>query len=162
MEIFNELVSILLEKNLTITSAESCTGGLFSSEIVSVPNASRVLSAAFVTYSEDAKSEIIGVNPEIIKNCGVVSESVAVEMASGAANKTDANVAVGITGYAGPATDENDDTAGRVCFGFYVNGKTVSSKKEFGDIGRNAVRELAVIYAAKTLISLINRFGDIK
>lgn len=162
MEIFDELVSILIDKNLTVSCAESCTGGLFSSNIVSVTNASKVLSSAFITYSEDAKIKLVQVNKDSITNYGVVSEQVAVEMAVGAAKMSQADVAVGITGYAGPATDKNDDTAGRVCFGFYVNGKTVSSKKEFGDIGRNAVRELAVIYAAKTLISLIKRFGDIK
>ncbi|MBR3768124.1 MAG: CinA family protein [Clostridia bacterium] len=160
MNIFEELVKLLIEKKLTVSAAESCTGGRFASEIVSVPNASSVLEASFVTYSERAKTELVGVDADIINSFGVVSEKTAIEMAKGASEKAHSDIGVGITGYAGPSTDENDDTVGTVCFGFFVNGKTVSSTKHFGDIGRNAVRELSVIYAAQTLIKLIKTFGE--
>lgn len=155
MKIFEELVSLLKEKNFTVSAAESCTGGMFASCIVSVPDASKVLNASFVTYSVDAKCKIVNVNPETVSVYGVVSENVAVQMAKGAAEAADSNVGVGITGYAGPATDENDSTVGTVCFGFFVNGKTVSTTKHFGNIGRNVVRELSVEYAATTLVSLL-------
>lgn len=155
MKIFEELVSLLKEKNFTVSAAESCTGGMFASHIVSVPDASKVLKASFVTYSVDAKCKIVNVNSESVSVYGVVSENVAVQMAKGAAEAADSNVGVGITGYAGPATDENDSIVGTVCFGFFVNGKTVSTTKHFGNIGRNVVRELCVEYAATTLVSLL-------
>lgn len=157
MSIFEELVSLLREKRLYISSAESCTGGLFSSEIVSVSGASDILSSSFVTYSEKAKEDILGVRAETIEKYGVVSENVAIEMAKGVCRISGADIGVAVTGYAGPASSPEDDTAGTVCFAFSVNGKTISSTKHFGDIGRNAVRNVAVFYMAETLISLINK-----
>lgn len=158
MNVYEELVTALKERGLKITFAESCTGGLLSAYLVSVSDASSVFDGGFVTYSEEMKSEMIGVNPDIISTFGVVSENVAVEMAKGAAKKTKANVAVSITGYAGPKKDENDTMVGTVCFGFYINGKTVSSTKCFGDIGRNPVRDLAANYGASMALKLIRTF----
>ncbi len=160
MKIYEELVSLLKEKGLKITFAESCTGGLLASEVVSVPDASAVFDGSFVTYSNEIKCRFAGVNGDTIDSFGVVSENVAVEMAKGAAMNTGADVAVGVTGYAGPKKDENDTDAGTVCFGFAVNGKTMSSTKHFGDVGRNAVRELSAVYVAQTLVKFINAFGD--
>ncbi len=156
MNVFEELVELLIKKEMKVTAAESCTGGLFSSSVVSVPDASKVLSAAFVTYSEDAKCRFADVPRELIDTFGVVSENVAVAMAKGACKNAGADASVGITGFAGPAYDENDTSVGTVCFGFCVNGRTLSATRNFGNIGRNAVRELSAIYAASTLIKLIN------
>lgn len=160
MSVFVELVNLLIDNNLYISSAESCTGGLFSSNIVSVANASKVLSSAYVTYSRESKTNILSVSDDTIDSYGIVSEQVALEMAKGVTLISGADVGVGITGYAGPATSSDDTTAGTVCFGFCVKDKTVSATKKFGDIGRNTVRELAVQYAAATLCSLIKIFGD--
>lgn len=160
MNVYEELVSLLKEKNYKVTFAESCTGGLLSAYLVSVAGASSVFDGGFVTYSEKMKHDTVDVKMETVSTFGVVSENVAVEMATGAAKRAKADVSVGITGYAGPKKDEKDTAAGTVCFGFFVNGKTVSSTKYFGDIGRNAVRELAANYAASTLIKLIRTFGD--
>ncbi len=159
---FEQLVKVLIDKKLHISAAESCTGGLFASYIVSVPDASQILSSSFITYSNDAKINILSVPASAIDEFGVVSEKVAVDMANGAIKLSGAEVGLGITGFAGPAYDENDDTVGTVCFGFVVNGKTASATKKFGNIGRNAVREIAAQYAAQTLISLIDKFGDVK
>lgn len=160
MNSFEILVNELINKGLKVSAAESCTGGLFASGIVSVPDASKVLAASFVTYSDEAKCKLVGVNKKTIDEFTVVSENVAVEMAKGAAENGFAEAGVGITGYAGPASDENDTLVGTVCFGFYVNGKTVSSTKHFGNIGRNAVRELSAIYAADTLLRLVKLYGN--
>lgn len=160
--VFERLVKILIEKSIHISAAESCTGGLFASNIVSVPNASKVLSSSFVTYSDEAKINILSVPAMTIDEFGVVSENVAVDMAKGAVRLSGAEIGIGITGYAGPSYDENDDTVGTVCFGFFINGKTVSSTKKFGNIGRDVIRELSAAYAAQTIIGLINKFGDIK
>lgn len=162
MNIYEELVSLLKEKKLKITFAESCTGGLLAAEVVSVPDASSVFDGSFVTYSNEIKCRFAGVSSDTIDSFGAVSENVAVEMAKGAAMNTGADVAVGVTGYAGPKKDENDTTAGTVCFGFTVNGKTMSSTRQFGDVGRNAVRELSAVYAAQTIIKLIKAYGDKK
>lgn len=162
MKEFEELVFLLKEKGLKISAAESCTGGMFVSYLVGIPDASKVLAASFVTYSEEAKTRFAAVNPETIEKFGVVSENVAVEMAKGVCKIAPSEVGVGITGYAGPAAFPDDPDAGTVCFGFAVNGVTVSSVKHFGDIGRNAVRELSVLYAANTLTGLIRKFGDKK
>lgn len=162
MKEFEELVFLLKEKGLKISAAESCTGGMFASYLVGVPDASKVLSASFVTYSEEAKTKYADVNIATIEKYGVVSENVAVEMAKGVCKNNSAEVGLGITGYAGPSASSDDTDAGTVCFGFCVNGITVSSVKHFGDIGRNAVRELSVLYAANTLTTLIKKFGDKK
>ena len=99
---FHELVNLLAQRGWTVCAAESCTGGLFAAGIVSVPDASKVLERSFVTYSEQAKTELVGVPPETIENFGVVSEETAAAMAEGAAAAAGADVGVGITGYAGP------------------------------------------------------------
>lgn len=160
MNSFEILVAELIKRNMTVSAAESCTGGLFSSGIVSVPDASKVISASFVTYSEESKINLVGVRKETIENFGVVSENVAIEMATGAMKAAGSNAGVGITGYAGPALSESDTTAGTVCFGFCVNGKTLTATKHFGNIGRNVVRELSAVYAAATLTKLVRCCGN--
>lgn len=155
-----QLVELLIAKDIKISAAESCTGGMFISKLIDVPGTSEVIGASFITYSDEAKINIVGVNPHTIEQFGVVSEKTALEMATGAARTACADIGVGITGFAGPFSDDNDPDAGRVCFGFFVNGKTISATKAFGNIGRNAVRELSCIYATDTIIKLIKTFGD--
>lgn len=155
-----QLVKILIDKKLKISAAESCTGGMLISKIIDIPGSSEIVGASYVTYSIDAKINTVGVNFETIDAYGVVSENTALEMAVGAMKTAKSDIGVGITGFAGPFDDEDDPDAGKVCFGFCVNGKTVSSTKIFGNIGRNAVRELSCVYAIDTLIRLINIFGE--
>ncbi len=155
-----QLVNLLLTKKLKISAAESCTGGMFISKLIDLPGTSEIIGASFVTYSVDAKINTVGVKKETIDKFGVVSENTALEMSVGAMKTAQSDIGVGITGFAGPFQDDNDADAGRVCFGFCVKGKTVTATKRFGNIGRNAVRELSCIYAIDTLIKLINTFGD--
>ncbi len=159
MTSIEQLVNILLEKKLKISAAESCTGGMFISRLIDFPGTSEIIGASFITYSDEAKIKTVGVNPATIVEFGVVSENTALEMAVGAKNTAGSDIGVGITGFAGPFRDDDDPDAGKVCFGFSVNGKTVTSTKRFGNIGRNAVRELSCLYAVETLIKLINTFG---
>ncbi len=154
-----QLVNLLLTKKLKISAAESCTGGMFISKLIDIPGTSVIIGASYVTYSVDAKINTVGVKAETIERFGVVSENTALEMAVGAKNSAKSDIGVGITGFAGPFRDDDDPDAGKVCFGFSINGKTVTSTKCFGNIGRNAVRELSCIYAIDTLIKLINTFG---
>ena len=123
MDIFKELVQVLIEKNMTIASAESCTGGLFASHIVDVPDASKVLNASVVTYSNDAKEKYARVSNETLDKFGAVSEQVAGEMAEGIAKETGANVGISFSGVAGPTGGTPEKPVGTVCVGCYIDGK---------------------------------------
>ncbi len=155
MELEEQLVDLLIEKNYHIAFAESCTGGLCSATLVNVANASKVLDMSFVTYANEAKTELLGVNEETISAHGVVSEEVAKEMANGVAKKANSNVGVGITGVAGPSGGTEKKPVGMVCFGFFINGETKTCTKQFGEIGRNQVRKSSVEFVYQTLIELI-------
>ena len=96
------VVTELIRRGWHITFAESCTGGLAAGRLVDVPDASRVLDRAFVTYANDAKHELLGVRTETLDAYGAVSEQTAREMAAGAARAARAEIGVGITGIAGP------------------------------------------------------------
>ena len=154
MDVFNELVKALKNKQYHIAAAESCTAGLFCSHIAEIPGASDVFSFGFVVYSEEAKCRILGVQPETITAFGVVSEQTATEMAVGAAQKADAEIGVSFTGFAGPGSDPGFPV-GRVCFGYALNGVVTAETVEFGNIGRNAVREQSAAHAARKVLKLL-------
>jgi len=156
VELEEQLVDLLIEKKMHISFAESCTGGLCCGTLVNVANASKVLDMSFVTYANEAKIELLGVNPDTILANGVVSEEVAAEMAKGVANKAKSEIGVGITGVAGPGGGTAKKPVGMVCFGFYVGGKTITKTILFGEIGRNQVRKSSVEFVFQTLIDLIN------
>ncbi len=149
-----KLVELLKQKNMRICCAESCTGGLLNATLVSVVGASDVLDMGFVTYANEAKIKLLCVKREDIDSFGVVSEPVAVQMASGACKVSGAQVGVGISGIAGPGGSEHKPE-GMVCFGFCVNGKTFSETKQFGAIGRQNVREKSCEFAIDRLLELI-------
>ena len=146
------IVDILKEKGWHIAFAESCTGGLAVARLVGVPDASWVLDASVVTYANEAKISYLGVSPETIKAYGVVSEQVALEMATGVAKNNNAEVGVGISGIAGPGGGTDAKPVGTVCFGFYVNGEVYAYTEYFGDLGRNKVREASVDFVYEKLV----------
>lgn len=139
MHSVNDLVNLLIDNNLTISTAESCTGGMLASKIIDVANASKVINESFVTYSNEAKIKYLNVEEEIIKKYGVVSKEVAHEMALGCNKQTNSNICVGITGLAGPG-GYNSIEAGTVYVGIYIKGIVYDLLYKFGDIGRNEVR----------------------
>lgn len=155
MALEEQLVDKLLEKNLKISFAESCTGGLCCGTLVNVTNASKVLDMSFVTYSNESKMQLIGVKADTILANGVVSEEVAYEMAEGAAATAGSEIGVGITGVAGPGGGTDKKPIGMVCFGFCINGKTTTYTKQFGEIGRNQVRKSSVEFVFQTLIEML-------
>ena len=155
MELNEILVNKLIDKNYKIATAESCTGGLLAAKIVDVANASKVLDMSFVTYSNESKIELLGVSENLIKEFGVVSEEVALKMAYGVSKKANSEVGVGISGIAGPTGATSTKPIGMVCFGFYVNGRSYSVTKYFGEIGRNNVRNCSVIFALDFLNSIL-------
>lgn len=149
-----KLVNLLIEKGLHITTAESCTGGMISSRIVNVPDASKVLDAAFVTYADNAKVQFIDVPHNLIEEHGVVSEPVAEAMAMGVAAKTSADIAVATSGIAGPGGGSDELPVGTVCFGFYLNGEHFSETCHF-DGDRQAVREQATEYVLNKVYEML-------
>ncbi len=149
------VVDRLIKKNYHISFAESCTAGLAAAKLVNVPDASKVLNVSFVTYADEAKIKYLGVDPDKIREYGVVSENVAREMAIGVALAMGAEVGVGITGIAGPTGAVPGKPVGMVCFGFNIKGNVFTFTKRFGNIGRNNVRDMSVQFVYEKLLELL-------
>ena len=147
---------------LRVGVAESCTAGLAAAHLVDIPSASNVFNSSFVTYSNEAKEKYLGVSAETIAEKGVVSEEVAVQMAVGTARANGAQVGVGITGIAGPTGGTETKPVGMVCFGFTIDGRTMSATKQFGEIGRDAVRIASVEYVYAFLATMLPRLTGMK
>jgi nicotinamide-nucleotide amidase len=132
-------------KGRMIATAESCTGGLVAALLTEIAGSSAVVERGFVTYSNEAKTELIGVPSDLIAAHGAVSEPVARAMAEGALAHSRADVAVAITGIAGPSGGTPTKPVGLVHFGLAVKGKpTRVLERRFGNLGRSIVRERAV------------------
>lgn len=155
MDIEYKVVEKLIEKGYHITFSESCTAGLACAKLVNVPDASKVLNVSFTTYADEAKIKYLGVDPETIRDFGVVSEEVAAEMALGAAKNTGSEVGVGITGIAGPSGAVPGKPVGTVCFGIAINGEVYTWRQEFGALGRNVVRDVSVNFCYDRLVELL-------
>lgn len=139
----------------TITTAESCTGGMVSAAITDVAGSSAVFERGFVTYSNVAKTEMLGVRPATLDAVGAVSEEVAEEMARGARTAARATIAVSITGIAGPGGSDHKPE-GRVCFGLADGGSVRTETVEFGAIGRAEVRKAATAHALHLLLGALS------
>jgi len=139
-------------KGLHIATAESCTGGLIAGLLTEIPGSSDVFERGFVTYSNEAKEEMLGVAPMLIANYGAVSEAVACAMAEGALEHSHADLAVAVTGIAGPGGGSAEKPVGLVHFVAHrKDGATLHEEHRFGDIGRAQVR-LASVEVALTLL----------
>ncbi|RVT84468.1 CinA family protein [Rhodobacteraceae bacterium CCMM004] len=140
------LIDAARVRGATLATAESCTGGLIAGEITAVAGSSDVFDRGFVTYSNAAKREMLGVDAATLDRHGAVSEEVAREMAEGALARSDATHAVAVTGIAGPGGSEHKPE-GRVCFAWAGPGATAAETVEFGAIGRTEVRRATVAHA---------------
>jgi nicotinamide-nucleotide amidase len=142
------LVAAYAAAGRTIATAESCTGGLVAGLLTAVPGSSAVLERGFVTYSNEAKAEAIGVPMDLIRRHGAVSEPVARAMAAGALTASRASVAVAITGIAGPGGGSAEKPVGLVHFGLGLrDGETRHLERRYGDLGRAGIRRAAVAEA---------------
>lgn len=150
-ELAREVVALLKEKNYRITFAESCTGGLAAAQLVAVASASEVFDGSFVTYADAIKLRFLQVEEAAIRQYGVVSEQVALQMAQGACRQLGAQVGVGISGIAGPAGAVPGKPVGTVCFGFVIGQQQFAVTRHFGDLGRNLVRSESVKFVFETL-----------
>ena len=141
-------------RGVRIATAESCTGGLLAAALTALPGSSRVFERGFVTYSNEAKIEMLGVGRATLEAHGAVSEAVAAEMAAGALSRSRAQLAVAITGIAGPGGSEHKPE-GRVCFGTATPDGVRTGTVEFGPLGRDRVRAASVERALALLAAAL-------
>jgi nicotinamide-nucleotide amidase len=146
------LLAACRSRGWRIATAESCTGGLVAALLTEISGSSDVVECGFVTYSNDAKAGMLGVDPALIAANGAVSEGVARGMAEGALARSGADLAVAITGIAGPGGATAAKPVGLVHFGLALRGQpTRHLERRYGDLGRAAVREAAVADAVALL-----------
>jgi len=143
-----ELSELLIANSLTISVAESCTGGSLSHAITSIPGASSYFDCGYITYSNQSKVEMLGVATQTIKNYGAVSEEAALEMVIGVATRSHSDVALSVTGVAGPTGGTTEKPVGMVCFGFFCDGKTSTTTKLFSGDRADIVSQ-SVSYALR-------------
>ncbi|MDQ0468426.1 CinA family protein [Labrys wisconsinensis] len=154
-----ELARIVLgacqAKGLLVATAESCTGGLVAAALTAVAGSSDVVDRGFVTYSNAAKAEMLGVPPALIGEHGAVSELVARAMAEGAIRHSKAGLSVAITGIAGPGGGSAEKPVGLVHFAASLaDGRSLHIERRFGDVGRDVVRTRSVTQALDLLLHL--------
>lgn len=143
-------------QQVRIATAESCTAGLIAGLLTEIPGSSDVLERGFVTYSNASKIEMLGVQEELIANRGAVSESVARAMAEGAIRRSPAQLAVAVTGVAGPGGGSAEKPVGLVHIAAARTGKdTLHERHLFGDIGRHEIRFVSVQAALQLLFRLL-------
>ena len=148
-----DILTLYRAKGLRIATAESCTGGMLAAAITDIAGSSDVFDRGFVTYSNAAKSDMLGVSAQTLATHGAVSEPVAREMAEGALAASAADVALSITGIAGPGGSDFKPE-GRVCFGLARKGHaTWTETVEFGALGRDRVRSAATDHALSLLLT---------
>jgi nicotinamide-nucleotide amidase len=146
------LVALYRQRGLTMASAESCTGGLVAGLITSVPGSSDAFERGFVTYSNAAKVDCLGVDDGLLGRFGAVSAEVAAAMAAGLLQRSPADVAISVTGIAGPSGGSDEKPVGLVYFGLARRGGDAATlEKRFGDLGRAKVRAAAIAVALDLL-----------
>jgi nicotinamide-nucleotide amidase len=149
------LLDLCRRKGLTIATAESCTGGLVAAMLTEIPGSSDVVERGFVTYSNSAKEQMLGVPAQTLANHGAVSRATAQAMAKGALAHAPADLAVSITGIAGPGGAVAGKPVGLVHFAAAArSGRLVHQERRFGDIGRREVRLASVAQALAMLQEL--------
>ncbi|ERL98239.1 competence/damage-inducible protein CinA-like protein [Rhodobacteraceae bacterium HIMB11] len=151
MSLAKDVVERASAAGIVIATAESCTGGMISAAITAIAGSSRVLDRGFVTYSNAAKIDILGISAETLDTQGAVSEQVAAEMAAGALKHSNATLSVSVTGIAGPGGSDFKPE-GRVCFGIATNDGVETQQIDFGALGRTGVREATVAHALELLL----------
>lgn len=150
-----EILDAARRAQVMIATAESCTGGMIASALTDIPGSSAIFDRGFVTYTNAAKIDMLGVHERTLAAFGAVSEEVAAEMAIGARDNAKAKLAVSVTGIAGPGGSEHKPE-GRVCFGLADANGVVTQTVEFGALGRDAVRQAARDHALDLLLSALS------
>ena len=144
-ELIEVVGKLLIEKNISVSCTESCTGGLFAGALTDIPGISAVFERGIVTYSNRAKMEELGVSAETLERFGAVSPETAVEMADGLQKKTGSDLCVSVTGIAGPGGGTEEKPVGLVYIGIAYNGKTEAIKSQYRNVNRRWNRNYAVL-----------------
>jgi len=151
------ILQLATQAKRKIAVAESCTGGMLAAALTDLPGSSAIFERGFVTYSNAAKIELLGVSADTLARHGAVSEPVAKAMARGALDRSGGDIALSITGIAGPGGSDHKPE-GRVCFGLALSGGAVTSETiEFGAKGRDAVRIAARDHAMGMLLEALKQ-----
>lgn len=151
-----QVIEAAAARGVMIATAESCTGGLVSGALTAIAGSSAVVERGFVTYSNHAKTELLGVPADLIDGHGAVSEPVARAMAGGAVARSKAQVSVSVTGVAGPGGGTADKPVGLVHFGAVGPAGAIHAEHRFGDIGREEVRLASVRVALGLLLDRVS------
>ena len=154
MSLAKDIVERASATGIVISTAESCTGGMISAAITDIAGSSRVLDRGFVTYSNAAKMDMLGVSAETLDTHGAVSEQVAAEMAAGALKHSNATLTVSVTGIAGPGGSDFKPE-GRVCFGLATKDGVETQQVDFGPLGRAGVRDATMAHALELLLQTL-------
>lgn len=153
MELAEQVLRFLLDNKLHISFVESCTGGMLASTLIGVSGASGAIEQSFVTYSNRAKQEMVGVSPITLEKYGAVSAQTAIEMAQGGAAKSGSEVCVSVTGNAGPSADEGKPV-GLVYIGLYYKGETKAYELNLAG-NRQEIRKAATENAFELLLKIL-------
>jgi nicotinamide-nucleotide amidase len=151
----DSLLAACRSKGIMLATAESCTGGLIAAALTAIAGSSDVVDRGFVTYSNDAKNQMIGVPMPLIEAYGAVSEEVARSMAEGALARSRAAIAISVTGVAGPGGGSLEKPVGLVCFGLASTGKPVVSERHVFKGDRGAIRAATVAHAFKMIAAAL-------
>lgn len=143
----------LMEKNISVSCAESCTGGLFAATLIGVDGISSVFERGFVTYSNEAKEIELGVSHDTLEKFGAVSEETAREMTAGLKNKTGSRMCISVTGIAGPSGGSAEKPVGLVYICADFDGKTICNEYKVRPVSRNWIRS----YTVMLMLNMINR-----
>ncbi len=154
--LIEELAKILLKNQWRLTTAESCTGGLVAASLTALAGSSLWFERGYVTYSNDSKSEDIGVDAHLIQEHGAVSIQVAKAMAVGAKQSSNSNIALSITGIAGPTGGTKEKPVGTVCFAWILDNDQVFSETKLFTGNRSEIRDAASEFALSQLTRLLS------
>ena len=155
-ELGEQLVQKALRKNRMLAVGESCTGGIISSIITSVPGSSKVFDQGLVTYSNKAKIDLLGVKESTLKNQGAVSKEVVIEMVSGLFRISQANIALSISGVAGPGNLNSQKPEGLIWIAYGFKGSMINTQMlKISPLGRDHVRQKGSEEALKLLLKLL-------
>lgn len=150
-DLATQVLALARDSGVMIATAESCTGGMIVAELTEISGSSDVVDCGFVTYSNAAKVKMLGVSPDTLSQHGAVSPETAAEMALGALKHSGADIAISVTGVAGPSGGTADKPVGRVCFGLATHKGVAVQTMDFGPLGRAGVRAATVSYALEWL-----------
>ncbi len=153
-DILKKVSKKLHEKNLSLVSAESCTGGWVAKQLTDLEGSSAIFDRGFVTYSNQAKQDMLGVSEQTLAAYGAVSEQIVIAMVEGALKNSQADIALSISGVAGPGGGTRDKPVGMVCFGWMKKGDKAQAETIIFKGSRDEIRAQAVDYSLSGVIKL--------